>query len=363
MSNNRKTDAGLPRWGVVAMVDEPAALLAAYAAHHLAVGASEVWLFLDRPNPQAETLLGDVPGVRLHHSGDDGWARAWKNKRPARHQGRQKYNATRALRETSCEWLCHCDADEFVVPLAGRDLARDLSHVGEQKAWVRLDVEERCFVGDRAGMDAGQSIFQGAFRKPWRDSPEARDAFYGERALYIDRGLGGHVAGKSITRSGRDYVIGVHYPLSYWDSSTNDLPYRPANAAVLRHFDGLTPLHYLLKMLRRATTEYKGQPVPYGAPRKAQFARVAEIAADPQALLAQWWNVQGVSPFEAAELGTSGLLVQDDAGIEAHVAALFGARVDLSPAAFDAALIEHEADLIARAKAQFCFDPAPLMMR
>jgi hypothetical protein len=357
-----KAGADLPRWGVVATMDEPAQLVAAWAAHHLAIGASEVWIFLDRPNPGAEALLAGIEGVYLHRSGDDGWARAWKQKRPARHQGRQKYNATRALAETGCDWLCHCDADEFIAPFEGRDLARDLGHVGPGKVWVKLEVEERSFVSGLPGMDAAGTIFQGDFRRPWIGQPEAMAAFYGPRAPFVDRGLGGHVAGKSITRAGLGLVIGVHYPLSHWDSSKNDQPYRPANAARLRHFDGMTPLHYLLKMIRRATTEYKGQPVPYGAPRKAQFTRVAEIADDPQALLEQWWAVQGLSPYEASELGTAALLVRGDDIIVQHALARFPG-LDLTPAGFDAALIGHEAALIALARERFGFDPAALAMR
>ncbi|OWY04248.1 MULTISPECIES: glycosyltransferase family 2 protein [unclassified Thioclava] len=345
----------MPRWGVVATVDEPAALVAAYVAHHLSIGASEVHVFFDRPNPEAEALLAPVEGAFIHHSGDDDWERSWRRKRPARHQGRQKYNATRALTETELDWMIHCDADEFVSLV--RPLEWELAKTGEQKAWLRLEVDERCYLDRKPGPD----IFSGVFRRRWDGFQDDGLMFYGFRARFLKKGLAGHVAGKPVVRAGRGYAIGVHYPLKDWDSKENDLPYRPSYNGRLMHFDGLTPLHFILKMLRRATTKVKGQPVPYVGSRKAQFAEAAERAADPAELKALWWEVQGMRDYEAAELEAHELLIRPDVKIAAETRALFGDRVDLSPASFDHALLLHEAELIARLKDEFGFDPEPLV--
>lgn len=345
----------MPRWGVVATVDEPAALVAAYVAHHRAIGASEVHVFFDRPNPEAEALIGGVDGVFVHHSGEDGWARGWRNKRPARHQGRQKYNATRTLAETDLDWLIHCDADEFVS--LARPLEWELAKTGEQKAWLRLEVDERCYLSKAPGAD----IFAGAFRRRWDGFAEEGLLFYGLRARYLHKGLAGHVAGKPVVRSGRGYAIGVHFPLSHWDSTVNDLPYRPSYNARLMHFDGLTPLHFLLKMLRRVTTKVTGQPVPYVNSRTAQFNEAALRAEDPDELMRLWWDVQGLRDYEAEELAAHELLIRPQLAIAEETHALFGDKVDLSPAGFDRALIRHEADLIGRLHDAFGFDPEPLV--
>ena len=344
-----------PAWGVVATVDEPPALVAAFVAHHLAAGAREVHVFLDRPNPEAEALLAGVEGCHLHQSGEDGWARGWKQKRPHRHQARQKYNATRVLAETRLDWILHCDADEYIE--LARPLEWELAKTGPVKAWLRLEVDERCFVGT----GRGRTIFDGAFRRMWPEWDSEGTQFYAGRAQFLNRGVGGHVAGKPVVRSGRDYAIGVHFPLSHWDSKVNDLPYRPSYNGRLMHFDGMTPLHYLLKMLRRASTRVSGDPVPYVAPRTAQFSTAAERAGDPEGLRAFWWQVQGLSEAEAEVLAAKGLLTRPDPGIAQAVRALFGDRVDLSPVAFDRALIEHEADLIRKARRLWGFDPVPLM--
>ena len=58
-------------WGVVAMVDEPAPLVAAFVGHHLGLGAAEVHVCLDRPNPAAQDLLAGVPGAAALNM--EGW--------------------------------------------------------------------------------------------------------------------------------------------------------------------------------------------------------------------------------------------------------------------------------------------------
>lgn len=345
----------MPRWGVVATVDEPAALVAAYVAHHLSIGASEVHIFFDRPNEEAEALIGGLDGVFVHHSGDDGWARGWRHRRPVRHQGRQKYNATRALAETRLDWLIHCDADEFVS--LAQPLENELANTGPQEAWLRLEVDERCYLDRTLGPD----IFGGVFRRRWPGFKDEGLLFYGFRARFLDKGLAGHSAGKPVVRAGLGYAIGAHYPLSHWDSKVNDLPYRRSDTARLLHFDGLTPLHFLLKMLRRATTKVAGEPVPYGGARLSQFEEAAERVADPQDLLALWWEVQGVRGYEADELEQNALLIRPELSIAQATRALFGDRVDLSPAAFDRALLVHEAALIERLHDAFGFDAERLV--
>ena len=52
-------------WAVVATVDEPAPLVAAFVAHHLNEGAREVHLFLDKPDPETVALIRDMKGCKL----------------------------------------------------------------------------------------------------------------------------------------------------------------------------------------------------------------------------------------------------------------------------------------------------------
>ena len=71
-----------PTWGIVATVDEPPQLVAAFAAHYLALGASEIRLYLDRPDPAAQHLLGRLAGVHVTVCNDQHWAENPPGRRP-----------------------------------------------------------------------------------------------------------------------------------------------------------------------------------------------------------------------------------------------------------------------------------------
>ncbi|OCX65873.1 hypothetical protein BFP70_06970 [Thioclava sp. SK-1] len=358
MRNYSKTEPGLPRWGVVGTVDEPAILLAAWVAHHLAVGASEVHVFHDRPNPQAQTLLAGVAGCFQYFSGDDGWRRHWRGKRPDRVETRQKYNATRVLSDSGLDWVAHCDADEFIHIFGPVD--RELASVTE-KAWLRLAVDERCYLS-RDTVGRGNDIFAGGFRQHWPGFDTQGARVYGPRQRYLNQGCCGHTAGKSITRAGQGYAIGVHYPLKDWNTRKLTLPYRRATNARILHFDGLTPLHYLLKMMRRAMTVVKGDPIPMSTPRQTQFAHAVKIADLPSALMDLWWLVQGMDAAAVAALLAQGAWAGQGSPVLANAQALFP-ELDFSAAAFDAALLDHEAALIAKAYDRFGFDAQALAIR
>lgn len=70
------------RHGVAALADEPGSLVAAFAAFHLAQGAAEVHICLDRPNPEAQDLLQGCRG--LSPCGGRGWLGLQRGRRAAR---------------------------------------------------------------------------------------------------------------------------------------------------------------------------------------------------------------------------------------------------------------------------------------
>ena len=346
-----------PRWGVVATVDEPAALLAAWVAHHLAIGASELHLFLDRPNPEVELLLTGIPKVILHRSGEDGW-KDRGGKRPDRHQARQSYNATRILGETTLDWLIHCDADEFLRLDASFE--DELARVPEGIEWLLLTVEERVWTGG----DIGADIFAGAFRLPLSDFGLIGPALYGaERAERLNSGLSGHDVGKACVRAGRGYVLNIHRPASSRKATGCDLRSRRSEAVRLLHFNGMTRLQYIMKMLRRGLVVLDGLSSPSSKARKLQFGHAIATARDPEAMTALWRDMQAVSAEELLMLEELGGITPAGTSIPAETLALFGDRIDLSPAAFDRALVAHEADALALLDQRIGFDPVPLMTR
>lgn len=333
---------GAVRWGVVATVDEPAALLAAFVAHYLALGAAEVRLYLDRPDPEAEALLDGVPGVILTRCDAAWWAASPAGARPPRHTARQLLNASHAGRVSQLDWLLHCDADEFLY-CEGR-VAAELATTPEHYDAIKIPPLERTYL---PGTAPPAHVFTGAFRVPRLFTPEEEAAIYGPTARYLGRGVAAHVIGKSVTRLGRGHMIGVHDPRPATDTAPDPRKTR-AETMLLLHYDGLTPLHYAIKLMLRATEPAGPEQKRHGAARRAQIRRMAEVCTDAEQARHLQRSVQGVTPRQAAILQQRGGLVSPNPGIARSVAALFGGRVSLRAEDFDAALRRRHADLIAR---------------
>ncbi|WP_164738108.1 glycosyltransferase family 2 protein [Frigidibacter oleivorans] len=323
-------------WIVVATVDEPAPLLAAFAAHHLAMGARQVQLFLDRPDAGAQALLSGLPGVRVTLCDPAYWARHPRGQRPPRHTARQKANAALVQAGTDAAWILHCDADEFLSapPRPALDAAE------ADTDWLTLPVAERAF---RPLPQEG--LFDGLFRRPLEDWAEAGPLIHGGEAGYLNRGLTGHTAGKGLFRTGRGIEIGIHAPVpaagrAWTGAAARDLR--------LLHFDGLTPLHLALKLLKRATETYGGPPRPHGAHRIAQFTEMARLAPDRRGWREFLRRLQTVTEAQEAALAARhGLFAPDPPADIAQVAGQALPGLDLSPDTFDAALQAREAELIA----------------
>lgn len=343
-------------WGVVALADEPGSLIAGFAGWHLAQGAAEVHICLDRPNPEARDLLAGVPGVVLHAAGEDGWAFNGVGARPARHLGRQKYHASRMLAETRLDWLIHCDVDEFVRPLHGT-VAETVSAVRQGASYIRIPVAERAFAGA-----PGRDIFGGPFRLPW-DGFDARgpEIYDDAQMLLLNRGIAGHQIGKSATRSGRGLFLGIHQPMREFGGGGRDVPFDRTAALRLLHFDGLTELHYALKMVRRALALRVKTPPPHAPHRLLQIEALAGAGGDSAAIHAQWRAAKTITLRQAAALRGEGALSDERTAIAEQAERALGRRADFSAAAFDRALIAREAVLIDEAQKAFGFDPVPFM--
>jgi hypothetical protein len=376
--------AGDASWEVHATVDEPVELLCAFVAHYRALGAARVHLALDRPTEETVESLRRIDGVRLTLCDAGHWRRLAQGRRPDNPVRRQILNAGAAYRETACDWFLFCDADEFVH--ACRPIGEILGGLPRDAPLARLRVAERAFLSE----PPPTTIFEGAFRlqaglvwPPPRPAGAAKlgrlarrvldrltggpraglAAVYGDgrTALLNDAGLLGHGAGKSFTRRGQALAIGIHHPLPEGrageDRGFLDEPAwrRHLEAAVLLHFDGLTVLHWQLKLLRK----YAAHPAAgIGAEpglgrrteaRKAQIRAVHAARGDAAALARLMDGLVVLSPAQAAALVRARLAAAIDPGIAAAVARAYGpAAPDLSPAAFDRRLRGQHAELIAR---------------
>ncbi|SOC10049.1 glycosyl transferase family 2 [Rhodobacter sp. JA431] len=344
-------------WAVVAMADEPASLLAAWAGHHLEMGAAEVHLCLDRPNPEAVALLSGGKGVHLHEDGEDAWAFRSVGRRPKTQNGRQKYHASRILAKTRADWLLHCDADEFLFPTpVGETVERILARIEPDKTWVQALVAERVRVRGRPVQD----IFSGVFRLPWERFETEGAALYGaEAGELLHHGLSGHHMGKAMVRAGRGLFVGVHHALTRYDPPERDPNLVPAAGLRVLHFDGLTELHYLLKMLRYGLDPHFGKPDPHAGPRWRQISAVLDDVQAPERLELIHMAAKTITPAQAQGLAERILLRRWAPEIGARAATVIPNLPDLTPAAFDADLMAREAALLEALRLKLGFDPVP----
>ncbi|QYK42607.1 MAG: glycosyltransferase family 2 protein [Paracoccaceae bacterium] len=343
-------------WGVAALVDEPRDLLVAFAAHCLAQGAAGVHLFLDRARPDVMAALGGRPGIRLTTCDADWWAAHRREGRPALNTGRQQFVVNLALRDWPHDWMLHCDADEF--PMAERPLADLLDAVPAGRQFAHAGVAERQFL---RGAAQG-TIFDGVLRLG-RPGDGTRAAGLGAAlapCLNV-HGLIGHGAGKCAVRRGAELRVGVHFPMPHGrglDAAAQE-DWRRTNgvsiAARLAHFDGLTPLHWVLKMLRRQLQAERqatpGAPPDFGkigAARRNQVALVHGLRQDPVALAAAVDALLALGPDEAAALAAAGTVIGPAPDIATTARRVFpDLDLDFTPAAFDRHLRTLQAALIA----------------
>lgn len=326
-------------WAVVATVDEPWPLVVAFAAYHLGLGAREVHLYFDRENPEAEARLSDLPNVHITTCDHAFWARHNGGARPVRTVFRQTHNANLAYKATEADWLLHCDADEFILP-PKEGIGARLAAQPETVIGLRFLTAERVFLNA-----PGAGMFDGAFRTVAPGFSNWGEDRYGRFAKFFDKGLTGHEVGKSFTRTGqKDLAINIHFPLI---KGTRDTPQMAKRDASLLHFDGLTPLHFRLKLLRRTLLHYYSfGDNPDGEKRIKQVRYLRNNMGDPARIDDLITALTTITEQTAAFLEGRGLLFRTPFD-PAPMIARAGLTLDLTAAHFDDVLRGWAADLIA----------------
>lgn len=324
--------SGSPSWAAVGTMDEPAVLVLAWVAHHLSLGATEVHVFLDRANPDVEEALSDVPKAFVTLCDDAYWAASERRARPIRHTARQKHNATQVYKTRPVDWVLHCDADEFLD--LSDNFLDDLAST--QARTLRITNLERVRTG------RSDNIFSGGFRGRIPDRARAQ-GIYGRWHEFLEEGMAGYKDGKDIVRTGEDFTMGVHFPLEAATNTRHTDPYVEFSSARILHFDGLTPLHNVIKLLKRATEPKYQVPRKFGAQRERQFRFAKNHAAKPHQMRKMLDGVFGLTPFQAGRLEACFV---DHPFDPSPALESLGLKLDLSIESFDADLRAREADLI-----------------
>jgi hypothetical protein len=327
-SKGRFVSSNSATWAVVATVDEPPALVMAFAAWHLSNGAARVYLYFDRPDDPAADLLSGTPGVTVVRCDADHWA-SFGRPRFGRHQHRQQANATQAYETTDAEFLLHCDADEFLWQ--DKPMGETLAGLDDSSEFLRVNNVER--MAREKGPNT--SIFQGLFRKPYMGPWSRGVELFGRDYAYTSRGLTGHSVGKAMTRVGLECKISIHSPKMRGPNKVKLKSVESVDQTLL-HFDGLTPLNWVFKLLRKADAVAHFNGLAPTAHREKQIHAILEAASDPAAGMALHDRLKVADETKESELYWLGLSLDLPFDVGPALAEIFpGQDIDLSAEAID----------------------------
>lgn len=318
--------ASLPTWSVVATVEEPPALVLTFVAWHLHLGAETIYLYCDNPDDPVVAMLAHLPQVRVTVCDPEHWLRVGKS-RPRRHQVRQARNACDAYARSTSDWLIHIDADEYLWPQ--QPVVQLLAAIEPESDAFVIQVAERVHLPD----DPGETVFEGAFRRPFRKPPKMGERVFGPDYALSNRGLYGHAHGKAFARTGRNLSMSIHRPKSPRGAPDPVLS-RPAPDAVeLLHFDGLTPTGWVYKLARMQRALIKQDGMPPSPHRRAQ---ADALMADPHGAEALYCRLKVADGDLPMLLQRHGLWSAPAFDPRVALAAYFpDVEIDLGPAAMD----------------------------
>lgn len=201
-------------WGIVATVKADAHTILRFAAYHLELGAHRIYIYLDAPCPEAQKVLQNHPQTRVVRTDDGYWDRHNKGNRPAMHQPRQTFNATRAYKRTKdVDWLMHMDVDEFLVSNGG--IASHLAALPPDIQCARARPVELL-----AGSDPQSGAAFKAFIPAGKQREQTVAALYPTFGQHLKGGFLSHIAGKIFVRTG---IKGLKFRIhnAFLDGETN----------------------------------------------------------------------------------------------------------------------------------------------
>ncbi len=186
----------MAEWGICTTVKAPLIEVEAFVAHHLSLGASQIWLHFDDPDDPAIPAISSVLGVTAVRCDADYWVDNG-GKRPPRIEGRQSANIRRVYKSGLLPWVAHIDIDEFIHPVTHVGAALDQIDADDpivrMRPWEALYAPVTDF-----------PFAPGLFRAPIRPAtvPLLFDRLFGDYSPLMERGSLSHAAGKAFYRSG-----------------------------------------------------------------------------------------------------------------------------------------------------------------
>lgn len=294
-------------WGLCTTVKAPTEQVLAFVAHHLSIGAGQIWLYFDEPDDPAYEVARAIPGVTATRCDAAYWQTVSKS-RPETHQNRQVRNMHALYGKGQVPWLGHIDVDEFLWP--ARPIADILGTLPEDRILLRAAPWEA--LHDPALPD---DIFTARqFRAALKRGPLARAArmrAFGPCAALLPSGALSHAAGKCFFRRGvRRLAPRLHSAFLNGERVKGDALHPDV---ALLHFHAQDPAAWKAHLHYRLTRgAYRAQPAMIEA----------LLDAPPDRIDAFFATVQCPDAGTIRYLAANGLLIEADLGLRAKVARL-----------------------------------------
>ncbi len=197
-------DAARLRWGIVATVLAPLRDIARFAAFHLDLGASEINIYLDRPDAEIVEFFAPFKTIKIVQCDEQYWD-GKREKARSTHQLRQAFNATRCYKRSKMDWLCHIDVDEFL--LTQSPIAENLANAPDDAAYMQMLPVELL---SQSNPFTGPSSFKLTCASASQPSSVVT-TIYPEFGPFLRDGFISHTAGKYFARPRLDNLrMGIH---------------------------------------------------------------------------------------------------------------------------------------------------------
>ena len=185
-----------PEWGICTTVKAPLEQVQAFAAYHLNLGATHIWLHFDDPDDPAAQHFNH-PQITTTLCSTTYWMDLI-GKRPERHQNRQGRNMHRVYKTEALPWIAHIDVDEYILP--NTSIPTALGALPADQPMLRMAPYEA--LHDPALPDDifTATRFRAALGGQRNDS--ARTRAFGPYAPLLTNGVLSHAAGKCFFRTG-----------------------------------------------------------------------------------------------------------------------------------------------------------------
>jgi hypothetical protein len=290
------------KWSVVAIVKEPQAVLERFVAWYLHQGADRILLYFDDPNdPGIAQMARHAPRVQCTPCTRAFWEKLGVADAPnfTRRQNAAMMHGYARIPEG---WVGVVDADELFLPVSGT-LSDLLETLPASDRSVLIKPAEYVFFENDPDLTL--------FRRPMNARQVSR--VYGEFADHMagNKGLIGHLVGKSFTRAGLE--VARAHPHWFCDADGNRIV-----DAIRNVEDGYVMLHfYFLNYADwRRKMEYRVHALPRGRRDKLldKLARLLDRGAE-RGLRQIWRNMHGLSVTQKTMLEKRDLLLAPELGL------------------------------------------------